>query len=252
MKRKFFLAAISFVILSASILYFTHDEKELSTKITEAKKIDVSEEDKTKIEEIDTEDEDDKLTDKSEVENKQVNSSSSDVKSSQSNENKVSNNFNSKKSYSSNKQTKSNSSSNEVKEDKKTPKEEETVNTNTTKETTKESDNSVNKNSLDYSTHKGRIDNCDSSSSCMNQAINFYLKYKKNIANYYVIDVVANNGNTLGYFIEYVFKEASYDTESECNSVANNIKSELSDRITGYKCSNKDNKYYLNITTDYD
>ena len=252
MKRKFFLAAISIVILSASILYFTHAEKESSTKITEAKKIDVGEEDTTEIEEIDTEDEDDKLTDKLEVENKQVNSSSSDIKTSQNNENKVSNNSNSQNSYSGNKQMESNSSSNEVKEDKKTPKEEVTVNTNTTKETTKESDNSVNKNSLDYSTHKGRMDNCDSSSSCMNQAIKFYLKYKKNIANYYVVDVVANNGNTLGYFIEYVFKEASYDTEYECNSIGNNIKNELSDRITGYKCGNRDNKYYLNITTDYD
>ena len=252
MKRKFFLAAISFVILSASILYFTHDDKELSTQITEAKKIDVGEEDKTKIEEIDTEQEDDKLTDKPDVENKQVNSSSSDIKPSQNNENKVSNISNSQNSYSSNKKTESNSSNNEVKTDKKIPKEESVVNTNTTKETTKENDNSVNKNSLDYSTHKGRIDNCDSSSSCMGKAISFYLKYKKNISNYYVIDVIANNGNVLGYFIEYVFKEANYDTESECNSVGNNIKSELSDRITGYKCSNRENKYYLNITTDYD
>ena len=112
--------------------------------------------------------------------------------------------------------------------------------------------NAVNKNTIDYSTHKGRTDNCNSSSSCTEKGLNFYLKYKRVIANYFVLDVTANNGNILGYFIEYVFKEGEYDTEVECNSVGSSIKSELSDRVTGFRCSSRNNKFYLNITTDYD
>ena len=113
--------------------------------------------------------------------------------------------------------------------------------------------NMINKNTIDYSFHKGRTEkSCNTHESCTNQGISFYSRYKKVVDYFSVLDVTTNNGNVIGYFIEYVFKEAEYDTGDSCNSIGASIKSELSDRVTGFKCSNRNGKYYLNITTDYD
>lgn len=113
--------------------------------------------------------------------------------------------------------------------------------------------NLVNKNTIDYSFHKGRTEKqCNSESSCRNQAIDFYTRNKKVVASFSILDVITNNGNILGYFIEYVFKEGEFDTEGDCNNIGVSIKNELSDRVVGFKCSNRNGKYYLNITTDYD
>lgn len=247
MKRKVFLATIIVAIVSVCILYFTQNSfssKKEKSNIIENKLIDNAE-----IEESDADNKENNEDEKKDIEIVQVNPPVDETKTSESNKSTTSNNSTSQSNTSSTSKNTSTSSTTEKIEVKK---EEQVEVKKSNVDQPKNDGNQINRNSLDYPTHKGRMDNCDSNSSCMNIAINFYLKYKKNIANYYVIDVVANNGNVLGYFIEYVFKEGSYNSENECNSVGSSIKSELSDRVTGYKCSNRDNKYYLSITTDYD
>lgn len=112
-------------------------------------------------------------------------------------------------------------------------------------------DNSVRTNDIFYRIHKGRIDYTDLD-TCQNETLSFYLKYIRNINNLNYIEVMSNSDNILGYFVEYVFKEASYDNYEECDNIGNSIKSSLSDRVTGYQCNQKDNSYYLKIFTDYD
>lgn len=107
-------------------------------------------------------------------------------------------------------------------------------------------DNSVDTNSLDYNEHKGRID-CYSSDECMNISLPMQFKYKKSITNSQYITVMSRSGNVLGYFIEYMFKENTYSSNEECESIGREIKQTLSDRVTSYQC----NGSTLKINTDY-
>ena len=107
-------------------------------------------------------------------------------------------------------------------------------------------DNSVDTSSLDYNEHKGRID-CGSSDECMNIALPIQFRFKQSITNSFFIDVMSNSGNSLGYFIEYVFKENTYSSNEECEKIGNEIKQTLRDRVIGYQC----NGSALKINTDY-
>lgn len=112
-----------------------------------------------------------------------------------------------------------------------------------------ENSNTVSQTDLYYSIHKGRK-SCNEYSDCQNSAIDFFLKYKKVTEEYAIYDVTSNAGNTLYYFIAYRFKEGSYDDEGSCNSIGKEIKN-IASGVTAYSCINKDNKFYLNIFTDY-
>lgn len=112
-----------------------------------------------------------------------------------------------------------------------------------------ENSNAVSQTDLYYSIHKGRK-SCNEYSDCQNSAIDFFLKYKKVTEEYAIYDVTSNAGNTLYYFIAYRFKEGSYDDEGSCNSIGNEIKN-VASGVTSFSCINKDNKFYLNIFTDY-
>lgn len=98
----------------------------------------------------------------------------------------------------------------------------------------------------DYYIHKGKKD-CTDSSSCMDISLPIQFKYKKNISNTFYVEVKSKDGTVLGYFIEYVFKEYTYSSDEECNQVGNEIKSTLSDRVTGFSC----NSGNLKIITNY-
>ena len=98
----------------------------------------------------------------------------------------------------------------------------------------------------DYSIHKGKKD-CTDSSGCMDISLPIQFKYKKNISNTFYVEVRAKDGTVLGYFIEYVFKEYIYSSNEECNQNGNEIKSNLSDRVTSYSC----NSGTLKINTNY-
>lgn len=108
-------------------------------------------------------------------------------------------------------------------------------------------DDSVDTNGFDYHIHKGRID-CMDSKSCMDISIPIQLKYKKNISNAFYIEVISKSGNTLGYFIEYVFVDYDYKDIEKCNEIGNLIKDSLSDRVVGFTCSPEG---ILKINTDY-
>lgn len=81
----------------------------------------------------------------------------------------------------------------------------------------------------------------------MDISLPIQFKYKKVIANTYYVEVIAKDGTVLGYFIEYVFKDYTYPSDEECNQVGNEIKSTLSDRVTGFSC----NSGNLKIITNY-
>ena len=248
MKKFLILILISGIIISTSFIFLHKKNNNLSTakvnnstKVVEKEQIESSKEEN---EAVDTNDE--KLVEDQKEESKQNSDNSNDNKDySQVNvvKEKVTNNTTN--STNSNQETKSQNNSQNITEQN-------TQNNQNSQSVPTVDGNAVNKNTIDYTTHKGRTDNCNSNSSCTEKGLNFYLRYKKVVANYFVLDVTANNGNILGYFIEYVFKEGEYDTEAECNSIGSSIKSELSDRVTGFRCSSRNNKYYLNITTDYD
>ena len=67
-------------------------------------------------------------------------------------------------------------------------------------------DNSVDPDSLDYPVHKGRVD-CSDLNDCMNKSLPVQYEFKKSITNSFYLEVIAKSGKSLGYFIEYVFKE---------------------------------------------
>lgn len=249
MRKILILIFVSVVIISTTFIFLHKKDNKLSTtkldRLTNA--VEKEKNQSTDEEEKIVEKEDEKIDDKQKEESKQNSAeSNSNNNSSQAvvTEEKSSNNT-AKSSSSNSPATKSqnnSSNSNSV--------------TNSQDKNTQSSSNDgnlVNKNTIDYSFHKGRTEkSCNSNTSCTNQAIAFYIKNKKVIDYYSVLDVTANNGNVLGYFIEYVFKEGEYETDNECNSIGSSIKSELSDRVIGYRCSNRNGKYYLSITTDYD
>lgn len=112
-------------------------------------------------------------------------------------------------------------------------------------------DNSVRTNDIFYRIHKGRIDYTDLD-TCQSETFEFYFNYLDNISNLIYLEVMSNSDKILGYFVEYVFKEASYNNYEECNNIGNSIKSSLSDRVTSYQCTERDNSYYLKIFTDYE
>lgn len=107
-------------------------------------------------------------------------------------------------------------------------------------------DNSVDTSSLDYNEHKGRID-CGSPDECMNIALPIQFRFKQSMTNSFFIEVMSNSGNSLGYFIEYVFKENTYSSNEECEKIGSEIKQTLSDRVISYQC----NGSTLKINTDY-
>lgn len=107
-------------------------------------------------------------------------------------------------------------------------------------------DNSVDTSSLDYNEHKGRID-CGTPDECMNIALPIQFRFKQSMTNSFFIEVMSNSGNSLGYFIEYVFKENTYSSNEECEKIGSEIKQTLSDRVISYQC----NGSTLKINTDY-
>lgn len=111
----------------------------------------------------------------------------------------------------------------------------------------KKDDNSVDTDSIDYPIHKGRID-CKDLNDCMNKSLPIQYEFKKSISNSFYLEVIAKNDNSLGYFIEYVFKENNYGSNEECEKIGSKIKQTLSDRVIGYECSSNGN---LKIKTDY-
>lgn len=108
----------------------------------------------------------------------------------------------------------------------------------------------VDKSSIDYSIHKGRID-CYSAEKCDEKGLPIYFQFKKAIRNLFYVEVMSNKNKSMGYFIEYVFQLSIFSTNEECQSYGTNIKNTLSDRVIGYTCTLKENNYELKVNTYY-
>ncbi len=104
----------------------------------------------------------------------------------------------------------------------------------------------IDDSSLDYQIHKGRID-CLNEKACLERSMPIQFEFKDIITNTFYLEVHAKNDEVLGYFIEYVFRTNTYDTEEECENVGRAIKETLNDRVTAYTCQTNT----LSIITDY-
>lgn len=124
---------------------------------------------------------------------------------------------------------------------------ENTNNDNNNQPAVNNDDDSVDPNGLDYPIHKGRID-CSGFEDCKRISYPIQFKYIKSITNTYYLEVIAKNDKTLGYFIQYMFKDGNYGSYEECQAKGNEIKQTLSDRVTGFTC---DESGTLKIKTDY-
>ena len=250
-KRVKLILALGLIIVILLILFLCFHSKTTSNKDYQKKSDIHNNVEKITENEVDNQSSEDEENNNSDEE---VNDSNQDSSSNDSVTKTENNNISQANSSSSNSTTnnKSNSSNNNNNNSSSNTK---SSNNNSSSvpnnSSNKDNGNEINKNTIDYSTHRGRIDKCSSNAECTNKGVAFYSKYKRVIANFFVLDVTTNNGNILGYFIQYEFKEGEYETESECNIVGASIKSELSDRVTGFKCTNRNDKYYLSITTDY-
>lgn len=107
-------------------------------------------------------------------------------------------------------------------------------------------DNSIDTSSFDYNSHKGRID-CTTIQECMDISLPIQFRFAHSITNSFYIEVKTKSDISLGYFIEYRFKESSYSSNEECIKIGNEIKQTLSDRVISYQC----NDNILRINTDY-
>ena len=117
----------------------------------------------------------------------------------------------------------------------------------TIESTAPQDDNSVDETNIDYPIHQGKID-CQDENSCMDLSLPIQFKYNELISNTFYLAVLAKNNQTLGYFIEYVFKTHQYDNHEECQTIGENIKKDLNNKITSYNCTD-DN--ILTIITSY-
>lgn len=108
-------------------------------------------------------------------------------------------------------------------------------------------DDPVDTRNLDYSVHRGRVD-CKDIKECMDISLPYQFKFKKSIVNSFYIEVITVNDNTLGYFIEYVFKDGNYKSIDECEKTGKQITDELDDKVISYSC---DSSGILKINTNY-
>ena len=260
--KKCLIIVIPILVLVIGIIIFSINTKAIlkEEKLQSKNKkqsieiIDNEKEDRVEIEETDNVENDtnqnseDSNSNNSDTSKKSSNNQS---KKESSNNTNSSNSANSSSSNSTNNNSNNNSTNNSTNNSNNTNNNNNTGNTNNNHTQQPVVDNSVNTSHWDYSIHKGRID-CYSSDSCNNKSLPIYSKFINSISNVWYVDVMSNSNTSLGYFIEYVFKENDYSTQSECEQNGNAIKSTLSDRVTSYSCTPNGNSYRLKIYTDYD
>lgn len=240
-KRNKFIIIMLLLILLISTFFVVVNKKEEKGKVGDAKEtieeLDEKEEVKEEIIE-ETEEEQFNRADSIAKEDNQTNNSSTI----NSNNNSTKNNS-SQSSNSSGNSSQSNQSSSDSNNQTSSSK---SINNNSQASTSRTDDKTVDTSHPEYYIHQGKID-CTDSLDCMDISLPIQFKYKKVIANTYYVEVIAKDGTVLGYFIEYVFKDYTYSSDEECNQIGNEIKSTLSDRVTGFSC----NSGILKIITNY-
>ena len=105
--------------------------------------------------------------------------------------------------------------------------------------------NEIDKDHQDYKIHKGKID-CLNIDECIDKSKDIQKELSNNIGSITYIDVKNKNNDTLGYFINYIFKDYQYDDYETCISKGEYLKNYLIDRKVSYKCDDS----LLKITID--
>ena len=89
---------------------------------------------------------------------------------------------------------------------------------------------------FDYQIHKGRID-CLDVDECINISLPIQFELKNIIDNVFYLEVKAESNKTLGYYINYSFKNHQYENYDICLNKEKYLKEKLSDRISKGECS---------------
>ena len=103
----------------------------------------------------------------------------------------------------------------------------------------------IDKDNIDYKIHLGRID-CLNTSDCFLKSSEIEKELTSSILDIVYLDVKNKNNETLGYFINYIFKDYQYEDYETCMSKGEYLKQRLSDRNVDYQCDDS----VLKITLD--
>ena len=87
----------------------------------------------------------------------------------------------------------------------------------------------------DYRIHKGRID-CLDIDECIKKSLPIQLEFKDLIDNIFYLEIKAKNGKNLGYFIEYSFKEKTYEDDLTCQKMRDKLKEKIPSYSTQFSC----------------
>lgn len=240
---------ILIVIISISVIFYARETKELKNNVDDKnQQTQLSDSLITNDDEIVNElstDKDEKENETKAEDNKSNNTKSTKNETKQQNSNTTtkndsnssSNNSNKNENTSSNTSTSSDNNSNQ---NNNTNENTNAQQTETKPNTTPVEDDGVDTSNPDYHIHKGVIE-CYSQEDCESKTFRIQLKFRKSIdyANY--IDVVSKKGNTLGYYIQYVFKIGNYDSYDSCVQKGNEIKETINNKVTGYECDDSGN-----------
>lgn len=109
----------------------------------------------------------------------------------------------------------------------------------------------VDTNDIFYPIHKGTSDYSDGN-TCYNKGIEMSFKYPSIISYYNCIDVMSINiatGNRkiMGYYLEYIFADTTYDNLDDCNNKGNALKKDLPSKFSSFKCQKDSDNYILKI-----
>ena len=236
-KKKIFIMLLLIIVL-IFVFIINFERKEVKREVSAKKEI--IKEEKTDDEEVEENSDDQKLNENDSIKKEQIESNNNSVNSSSNNnENESTNSTNKSSSTNTQSNQSSSNSNNQISSSTSS-------NNNSQASTSRTDDKTVDTSHPEYYIHQGKRD-CTDSLDCMDISLPIQFKYKRVIANTYYVEVIAKDGTVLGYFIEYVFKDYTYSSDEECNQVGNEIKSTLSDRVTGFSC----NSGNLKIITNY-
>ena len=108
-------------------------------------------------------------------------------------------------------------------------------------------DNEIANDTFDYQIHKGRID-CLTIDECMNMSLPIQFALKNTINNIFYLEVKTKNNESLGYFINYSFKDYQYEDYDACLKKEEYLKEKLNDRIIKCECNQEG---LLVVESDY-
>ena len=104
------------------------------------------------------------------------------------------------------------------------------------KEDSHEQKEEVDQSNIDYQTHKGRID-CLTAEECINLSLPIQFELKDIIDSVFYLEVKTNSNKSLGYYIDYHFKEYQYEEYDTCIEKLNYLEQKIPDKINDYVCT---------------